>query len=377
MTFRILSFCGGGIRGYLSAMMLHELQKEARKQSGKADTRILDHFDMVAGTSTGAIISALISLGLGPREIAMFYRPLMVGVMKKRKKTDSAKPEFGTFTKLLKEIADTPVLNGLIDKRLSDIKDHKILTTSFYTQQRKQYQPGYYPTGEARENTTWGMVLFHNFIRSEPPKTGQLLPDTSNVRLLDAMAASGAMPGMSGTIPITLKNPVTGDDEILECVDGAFVNHNPTIAAISTAVAHGHKLEDISVIDFGTGMMPNYLTGDFDNWGSKQWLSLPEENTSRVPPLLVNSDTKIPVMNMLLNGTSTNEMPALNNLLLGKRYAYLNADFGEKYIPEDTTKEDDLDFMKKLAEGKPWDRVAPQVDYSYAAKLFIEKWYNA
>ena len=48
----ILSISGGGIRGVIPAMFLHELFK----RTGKHPTEI---FDMFIGTSTGAIISLL------------------------------------------------------------------------------------------------------------------------------------------------------------------------------------------------------------------------------------------------------------------------------------------------------------------------------
>jgi len=64
--FRILSLDGGGIKGTFSASFLAELEQ----MTGK---RVVDHFDLITGTSTGGIIAIALGLGIGAREILGFY----------------------------------------------------------------------------------------------------------------------------------------------------------------------------------------------------------------------------------------------------------------------------------------------------------------
>lgn len=64
--FRILSIDGGGIKGAFPAAFLCALQEAL---SGS----IADHFDLIAGTSTGGIIALGLGLGLSPFEILKFY----------------------------------------------------------------------------------------------------------------------------------------------------------------------------------------------------------------------------------------------------------------------------------------------------------------
>lgn len=64
--FQILSLDGGGIKGLFSAALLAALEDDLQ-------TRIIDHFDLIAGTSTGGIIAIALGLGLSPREIVQFY----------------------------------------------------------------------------------------------------------------------------------------------------------------------------------------------------------------------------------------------------------------------------------------------------------------
>jgi uncharacterized protein len=64
--FRILSLDGGGIKGTYTASFLARLEQ----MSGK---RVVDHFDLIAGTSTGGIIALALGLGVPASEMLRFY----------------------------------------------------------------------------------------------------------------------------------------------------------------------------------------------------------------------------------------------------------------------------------------------------------------
>lgn len=57
---RVLSIDGGGIRGVIPARLLEYIEKILREISGDEKAQISDYFDLVAGTSTGGILSAMI-----------------------------------------------------------------------------------------------------------------------------------------------------------------------------------------------------------------------------------------------------------------------------------------------------------------------------
>lgn len=65
--FRILSLDGGGIRGAFTASCLAEMEKHL-------DRPIVDHFDLIAGASTGGIIAAALACGLTAADILGMYR---------------------------------------------------------------------------------------------------------------------------------------------------------------------------------------------------------------------------------------------------------------------------------------------------------------
>lgn len=63
---RVLALDGGGIKGVFAAAFLETIEDATGK-------RIADHFDLIAGTSTGGIIALGLGLGMSAREITQFY----------------------------------------------------------------------------------------------------------------------------------------------------------------------------------------------------------------------------------------------------------------------------------------------------------------
>jgi patatin-like phospholipase/acyl hydrolase len=71
---KILALDGGGIRGMITVEVLAEIENLLCRKVGRGDDfRLADYFDFVAGTSTGAIIAACISVGMTVSEIRDFY----------------------------------------------------------------------------------------------------------------------------------------------------------------------------------------------------------------------------------------------------------------------------------------------------------------
>ena len=73
---RILSFDGGGIRGLYQAKLLERLLDR------KID--VVDKADILAGTSTGAIVAAALAIGMSPAEIGTLYDTLGPTVFPRR-----------------------------------------------------------------------------------------------------------------------------------------------------------------------------------------------------------------------------------------------------------------------------------------------------
>ncbi len=76
---RILSLDGGGMRGLYSALVLHQMSEQFRKQrkdapSQEAKLDIGKAFDIIVGTSTGGILACAIAFGIETERIIQFYR---------------------------------------------------------------------------------------------------------------------------------------------------------------------------------------------------------------------------------------------------------------------------------------------------------------
>ncbi len=70
--FTILSIDGGGIRGLIPAKVLAEL--EAKLLQSNPDKKLHEYFDLICGTSTGAILATAIALGIPADKLVGFYK---------------------------------------------------------------------------------------------------------------------------------------------------------------------------------------------------------------------------------------------------------------------------------------------------------------
>ncbi len=81
---RILALDGGGLRGILSLGFLARIESLLRDRHGAPGFRLAHYFDLIAGTSTGAIIAAALAEGLSVSEIARRYLDIGKQVFKRR-----------------------------------------------------------------------------------------------------------------------------------------------------------------------------------------------------------------------------------------------------------------------------------------------------
>jgi hypothetical protein len=79
---RMLALDGGGVRGILSLGYLSHIEQILQKRNGN-DFRLCDYFDLIGGTSTGAIIATALALGFRVEEIQELYRQLAKEIFKK------------------------------------------------------------------------------------------------------------------------------------------------------------------------------------------------------------------------------------------------------------------------------------------------------
>ena len=81
---RILSLDGGGAKGFYTLGVLRELE-------ALLGPPLSNRFDLIFGTSTGAIIAALLALGLPIDEIHSLYKKHVPTIMRERKRAGNRK----------------------------------------------------------------------------------------------------------------------------------------------------------------------------------------------------------------------------------------------------------------------------------------------
>ena len=78
---RILALDGGGVRGAITVAFLEQIETVLAERLGKP-VQLADWFDLIGGTSTGAVIAGALSLGYTTADIRHFYLELAPKVFK-------------------------------------------------------------------------------------------------------------------------------------------------------------------------------------------------------------------------------------------------------------------------------------------------------
>jgi hypothetical protein len=79
---RILALDGGGVRGMLTLSFLRKIEQILQNRYSSPGFRLSHYFDLIAGTSTGAIIASLLSLGKSVESVQDKYRELARKIFK-------------------------------------------------------------------------------------------------------------------------------------------------------------------------------------------------------------------------------------------------------------------------------------------------------
>jgi len=211
--FRILALDGGGLRGAFTAAVLAQWAQMLGAVGGQD---LVKHFDLVAGTSTGAILAIGLGLGLTPGEILTFYReqgPQIFPATGGLRHWLKSKHDAGTLRTVL-----TEVFHG---RRLSDDSCCRLVI----------------PTVRAAHGQAEVIVTAHS-----PERTG-----FASYSAVDAALASSAAPTYFD------EAVVTGEIASQPYLDGGVWSNNPVLAAIAEAVGHLKiPLERIDVLSVGT-----------------------------------------------------------------------------------------------------------------------------
>lgn len=118
-VFKILSIDGGGIRGIYPAHILRCIEE-------RLQINLYDTFDMIAGTSTGAIIAASTAMRVAPGDIVAMYQEHGAGIFVKKTCWLPGNKLQNAIQPMFESCYDSQYLNGVLteiyqDKRLGEI----------------------------------------------------------------------------------------------------------------------------------------------------------------------------------------------------------------------------------------------------------------
>lgn len=209
---RILSLDGGGAKGFYTLGVLAQVEALVKKP-------LHEHFHLIFGTSTGAIIAALLSLGYSVKDILALYRRHVPTVM--RNKTA------GGRTKAL----DKLVVDIFGDKGFAEVKTGIGIVATYWDLQKP--------------------MIFKASVAQAHGREATFLPGFG-CRLGEAVRASCSAYPFFDRFVLT-----TGQGMTVELFDGGYCANNPTLYAIADAVmAYKKGYADLRVLSVGVGMYP-------------------------------------------------------------------------------------------------------------------------
>lgn len=222
---RILALDGGGLRGIVSLGFLERIEALLRERSGRPDLRLSDYFDLIGGTSTGAIIAGGLAIGMSVTEIKRCYLDLgRVIFQKKRFKVWEALFSAGNLeTQLRRYFNDHPL-------------DHESIRTGLCIM-----------TKRADTNSLWPLL-------NHPD--GRYFESNRRILLRNAIQASAAAPLFFSPIEVDVGAGETGT-----FVDGGISTaNNPALNLFLVATLKGFPFRwstgerNLLLVSVGTGV---------------------------------------------------------------------------------------------------------------------------
>ncbi|MCQ3921636.1 MAG: patatin [Planctomycetes bacterium] len=228
--FQILALDGGGIRGLFSAAVLAKLEE-------KLCIRIVDHFDLITGTSTGGIIAIGLGLGMRPREILRFYVEGGPRIFRNRFRWRDCYHLFRRKYSGSGLEAALRLGGAFGDKKLGESKSRLVIPAYNLNQDKVRV---FKTPHHQRLTTDWQIPAWKV-----------------------AMATSAA--------PTFF--PVCRQVENARLIDGGVWANNPSVVGIAEAVSlFGCELSNIQVLSVGTTDARVKRSENLDRGGILQWL---------------------------------------------------------------------------------------------------------
>jgi uncharacterized protein len=232
--FTILALDGGGVRGLFSAAVLARLEADH-------GVRVVDHFDLIVGTSTGGIIALGLGVGMAPAEIVELYVNGKDTIFPPARRRLYRKPAAFLGAKYRPNGLAAAVTDAFGDKLMCD-STVPLVVPSFDLGQR----------------------AVHLF---KTPHNKRLVRDW-RVRMADVAMATTAAPTYFPAFELP--------DDHVRLIDGGVWANNPSTVGVTEAVSlMGQRLENIRLLNIGTTTSTAVRSRRLDQGGLWHWIRSP------------------------------------------------------------------------------------------------------
>ena len=318
--FRILSIDGGGLRGIIPLQVIKEVEKLTGEPVHKT-------FDLIAGTSTGGLLTCALSFGDQETVIGNTRKYTLDEIQKiYEEKGKEIFPKYRFvrkgyvyLKKWLRPQFKAENLNKILIEYFGENRLTSCLKPIFITSYNiHRNLPIYFTTREAT------------------------LQDEKNSKLVEVCRATSAAPTYLPSFSFNF------DSENVVCIDGGIVMNNPSIGALIEVLGNsdykhykidGNRLDlkDISILSLGTGRTKkNHKSASSHKWGRLNWIK-PVIDISTAGPVRI-------VHNQIATIFSSSN--------LDKNYLRIDIDIDEQYSEMSDSSATTLSYLLNEAQSQ-------------------------
>jgi predicted acylesterase/phospholipase RssA len=241
-SFRALSLDGGGVRGLYTAVLLRGLTAEFAKQQGLGDTDEFDlgkQFDLIVGTSTGAILAVALAAGVPLSKVIALYTKRAKHIFQSPVPEDNKRGAFAWWVwRHLRRAANDPTA---LQTALEEAFGNETLGELY---QRRGIALCI-PAVDAETLKSWGF---------KTPHLPRLQRDI-NYRLVDVCMASAAAPLIFPVKRVQCldRSPASpAAPRVNWFVDGGLWANNPAVVALTEALTTAKPDQRIQLVSVST-----------------------------------------------------------------------------------------------------------------------------
>jgi hypothetical protein len=304
-TYRILSLDGGGIRGLMTAIWLERLEAELPRPLWK-------HFDLVAGTSTGAILACAVSKGVRTQKIIDLY-------------TERGHEVFPPTLKRLWSRVGRVFSDGLSAPKYDGQGLEAELRRVFRTTQ----------FGSLKIKPT--LVTAYDTFSRKPVVFKNDRAQYAKIKVWEICRSSAAAPAYFPAHVLDIAGAQ------VPMIDGGVVANNPTACAIAEAFrindgrrqsgggsGRAYHREEFLVASFGTGETIRRIDEhEAREWGALQWA--------------------VPIVDVLFDGSADSVNYIASQVIRPDNYFRFQVRLEDAYDDMDDASPDNLNALTRLA----------------------------